>query len=131
MTDSEARARILIVDDDDSWRRFAVNTLQEAGYEVTVPDSNSTDYDVRRLKSDLKKFDLIIVDEMLENEDSMNILFAIKEAESVGHTISVTSSPKVERAKKQMQMGILDVSPKPYTKTELLAVIKSTLRQVG
>jgi len=57
---------ILLVDDDPDFRQRAKQTLQEAGYNVTEAEGENQAYEIARSK----KFDIAVVDLILENSDS-------------------------------------------------------------
>ena len=57
---------ILLVDDDPDFRQRAKQTLQEAGYSVTEAEGENQAYEIARSK----KFDIAVVDLILENSDS-------------------------------------------------------------
>ena len=57
---------ILLVDDDPDFRQKAKQSLQDAGYNVTEAEGESQAYDIARSK----KFDIAVIDLILENSDS-------------------------------------------------------------
>ena len=57
---------VLLIDDDPDFRQKAKQFLQEAGYNVTEAEGENQAYEVVRNK----KFDIAIVDLILENSDS-------------------------------------------------------------
>ena len=57
---------ILLVDDDPDFRQRAKQSLQDAGYSVTEAEVENQAYEIARNK----KFDIAIVDLILENSDS-------------------------------------------------------------
>lgn len=114
------KGKLLLIDDDDSWRHFAKATLDGAGYKTTVSgkDYAAGDYD---------HYDLILVDDILAGQDSLKIFKAIKDAGVISRTVAVSSNPRVERTKERMLLGIHNLLPKPYTKISLLNEVKSAL----
>jgi signal transduction histidine kinase/CheY-like chemotaxis protein len=121
--DGPCSAAVLILDDDDVWRRFAASTLEEFGCRVTVAEDQA-DYGISQLRSRLQEFDLVVVDDALEHLDAITMLRAIMEAGGSSKTVVVASSMGVERTRDEMQMGIIDVLPKPYTRAELLTAVQ-------
>jgi two-component system response regulator VanR len=57
---------ILLVDDDPDFRQKAKQFLQDAGYSVTEAEGENQAYEIVRSK----KFDVAVVDLILENSDS-------------------------------------------------------------
>ena len=57
---------VLLIDDDPDFRQKAKQSLQDAGYAVTEAEGENQAYELARNK----KFDIAIVDLILENSDS-------------------------------------------------------------
>ena len=117
------KGRILIIDDDDSWRRFAVTTLETAGYKVACADE-----DIR--VDNYAPCDLIVIDDNLAYRDSLTLLREIKKGGAISKTVAVSSNPRVERTKERMLLGIQNFLPKPYIRVSLLNEIRTALRAV-
>jgi len=118
------KGKILIIDDEDNWRHFAASTLGAAGYKVTIA---SKDYSVANHSS----YDLILVDDILVDKNSLEVLKAIKTAGAISKTVAVSSNPRVEATKERMLLGIHNLLPKPYTRLSLLREIKNTLSSMA
>jgi DNA-binding NtrC family response regulator len=126
----DARARVLVIDDPDEWKEFAVETLTEAGYAVTAPKDPSEYASLRDFRNYLHRFDLIIVDPILQGSDAIDVLFRISQTNQGNSTIAMTSTPTIGLVKQTMKMGIRNISPKPYEAQSLLEVIESTLKEM-
>ncbi|MEW5956231.1 MAG: ATP-binding protein [Chloroflexota bacterium] len=107
------RGKILLLDDADDWRHFAAITLKTAGYKVSTsgPAYKTEPY---------RQYDLILVDDILAERDSLELLAEIKKAGAIAKTVVISSNPRVERAKAHKLLGIYDLLPKPYTQVTLL-----------
>jgi DNA-binding NtrC family response regulator len=114
------RGKILLIDDDDGWRNFAASTLVSHGYKVAVSGQG---YRV----DNYNQFDLIMIDDILAEKDSLKIFEMIKELGAISKIIAVSSNPRVERTKMRMLLGIRDFFPKPYTQNSLLREIAKAL----
>ena len=57
---------VLLIDDDPDFRLQAKQSLQDAGYAVTEAEGENQAYELARNK----RFDIAVVDLMLENSDS-------------------------------------------------------------
>jgi len=57
---------VLLIDDDPDFRQRTKQFLQDAGYHVTEAEGENTAYEIARNK----KFDLAVIDLILENSDS-------------------------------------------------------------
>jgi signal transduction histidine kinase len=117
------RGKILIIDDDDGWRNFAASALNSNGYKVST---SGKDYQATGYHS----YDLILVDDILAERDSLDIFKAIREARAHSKTIAVSSNPRVERTKERMLLGIHDLVPKPYVQKSLLGEVAKALSAI-
>jgi CheY-like chemotaxis protein len=117
------KGRILIIDDDDRWRHFAVTTLETAGYKVACADE-----DIR--VDNYAPCDLIVIDDNLAYRDSLTLLREIKKGGAISKTVAVSSNPRVERTKERILLGIQNFLPKPYIRVSLLNEIRTALRAV-
>ncbi len=117
------KGQILIIDDQDSWRRFAVKILEANGYKITTGHSEMS-------AEQYKPYDLIIVDDILTAGQMPDILGDLKAANVINRTIFVSSNPRVERAKERKLLGIHNLIPKPYTRAGLLTEVKVALHSI-
>lgn len=108
-----SRGKVLLVDDADDWRHFAAVTLKTAGYKI---DTTGQDYRAEPYQ----QYDLILIDDILAERDSLELLQEIKNAGAIAKTVVVSSNPRVERTKEHKLLGIHDLLPKPYTQVILL-----------
>ncbi len=105
---------ILLIDDADPWSRFVEKSLKEARNTVTrSPDG----------QPDPAAFDLILVDNVLEEADVEEILKKLQKVGAAGRTLVVASDLRVERATDLMNYGIRDVVAKPYTPAGLAEIV--------
>jgi signal transduction histidine kinase len=117
------RGRILLIDDDDIWRQFAGAALKSVGYKVTASDKNYR-------AEDYNQYDLILIDDILAEGDSLAIMQAIDAVGAIGKTVAVSSNPRVERTKVRMLLGLHNLLPKPYTAASLLSEVKKSLNSI-
>ncbi|MGD9101125.1 MAG: GAF domain-containing protein [Anaerolineae bacterium] len=110
---SAAPPNIALIDDDDDWARFAVETLSAAGKEVTRYPS----------VAGASVADLILVDETVAATPITEVLAGLQEAGAADKTIVVAAAMKVERTTEYMQAGVKDVALKPYTPAQLAALL--------
>ena len=117
--DGSESGKILIIDDDDAWRSFAVAALQDSGYSV---DTDSTDYNV---------YDLILIDDILADGNALELMRTIKQTGAIAKTVAVSTNPRVERTKERKLVGIHNLILKPHTRGGLQADVKNALTAVG
>ena len=98
--------QILLIDNADAWQEEVTNILEQAGNHVTralnVPD-------------DLAPFDAILVDDVLADITSTQILSALRAAGAASRTLVVASRLNAERATQIVRFGVQDIRVKPYT----------------
>jgi len=104
---------ILLIDDDDPWGRFAQTTLTSANNTVTRSATGQTAP---------VTFDLVLVDDVLEQANSQSVLKQLSTAGESSKIIVVVSDLRVERVMELMQFGVRDVLLKPYTPAALAKV---------
>ncbi len=100
---------VLLLDDDDPWSRFVVEALEEAGNTVkraTVLEKP-------------ERYHLIIVDDVMAEGDSTQLLRDLRRAGVVKKTVVVASRLGPEEATRLLQYGAKDVRPKPYDEVGL------------
>lgn len=117
------KGRILLIDDNDSWLQFANLVLKSNGYKVTTSDRGSG-------IENYNQFDLIIIDDILAEGDSLALMQTIEAARAIRKTVAVSSNPRVERTKVRMLLGLHNLLPKPYTPADLLSEVKKALNEV-
>jgi GAF domain-containing protein len=105
---------VLLIDDDDTWSRFVQTAWINAGSRVVrSPDG----------RIDPALFDLIIVDDVLTQVDSTDVLERLQSNKATAKTFVVASSLRVERATQLMHFGVKDIVLKPYTMSALVATL--------
>jgi signal transduction histidine kinase/CheY-like chemotaxis protein len=112
------RGKVLLIDDDDHWRNFAVATLEDSGYKVTTSGENYS-------FENPNQYDLI--DDILANGASLEIMQTLKEKDTIAKTVAVSTNPRVERTKERKLLGIHNLILKPHTRASLLTEVKSAL----
>lgn len=117
------KGKILLIDDDDIWRQFTAATLKAAGYKVTTSDKNYN-------AENYNQYDLILIDDILAEGDSLAIMQAIQAAGAIRRTVAVSSNPRVERTKVRMLLGLHNLLPKPYSAAGLLSDVKKALTSI-
>lgn len=118
-----SRGKILLVDDNDNWAKFAQSTLEHNGYKVTLADH-------KHLTNNYRHYDLILIDDILSHGNSLEIMKTLRDEGSLAKTIAVSSNPRVERTKERKLLGLHNLILKPYTRTSLLTEVKSGLSAI-
>jgi DNA-binding NtrC family response regulator len=116
--------KILIIDDDSSFRRVLEYNLQEEGYEV---------YSVASGSEGLKVFDeyypaLVITDLKMPGVDGFRVLRKIKELSPDTLVMIITAFGAVDTAVEAMKLGAYDYITKPFNRDELKLVVRKALQ---
>jgi CheY-like chemotaxis protein len=104
--------RFLLIDDDDVWSRFVVQTLTGAENTVTRLENAAA-------VADIAAFETILVDDVLATTDSLTVLQQIAKAGGAAKTLVLASGIRVERTMDVLRFGVQDVALKPYTAAAL------------
>lgn len=121
------KARILVVDDEISMRKFFEVTLSREGYEVITADS------VTEGKAVIKgeDFDLLLSDIKLGDGQGLELLAESKEKDSDVPVIMMTAYASPETAVEAMKLGAADYLTKPFNVDEVRVVVANNLRNRG
>jgi two-component system NtrC family response regulator len=120
-----SRERILLADDDVSFRRVVAFMLSEAGYAVDeAADGNAA----------LKKFDpdchaAVITDLKMPAMDGLGLLSEIRTRRAEMPVIVVTAHGGVDKAVEAMKAGAFDYVTKPLNRDEFLLKVKNAVER--
>ena len=116
--------KILILDDDDSFRRILEYNLQEDGYQVITASSG---------EDGLVLFEehapaLVITDMKMSGISGIDVLSAVKKQSPDTLVIIITAFGAVDKAVESMKLGAYDYITKPVTRDELKLVVRNALQ---
>jgi CheY-like chemotaxis protein/predicted transcriptional regulator len=115
---------IIIIDDDETIRKTLSRTLREEGFNVdTAPDGKKA-----LEKSQLKHYDLALVDIRLPDMDGTHILKMLREQNPEIKEIIVTGYPSIENAVKAIDDGANAYLIKPLNPPALITKIREKLK---
>lgn len=121
------KAKILIIDDDNSLRRVLEYNLQEEGYEVHAASSGEEGlYWFGQTKPDL-----VITDMKMTGMDGLMVLKSIKERSPETLVMIITAFGTVDVAVEAMKNGAYDYITKPFNRDELKLTVKKALQFNG
>jgi DNA-binding NtrC family response regulator len=111
--------RILIVDDDASFRRIVEYSLQEEGYQTSsFGDSEKALHAFMD-----SEFSLVLTDMRMPRLSGLDLLTRIHAVAPNVPVIVVTGHPEVETAVEAMRAGAFDYLQKPVNREQLKLVI--------
>ncbi|MEE9457186.1 MAG: response regulator, partial [bacterium] len=123
----QAKAKVLVVDDEPIKRAVLEDELREAGYDVAAA-SNPLEAESILEKSN---FDVVLTDLRMPGQDGINFLRELKEKRPEQNVIVMTAYGTVETAVEAMKSGAFDYIQKPFSTEELLLKLDRLLRYEG
>lgn len=121
------KAKILIIDDDNSLRRVLEYNLQEEGYEVQAAASGEEGLYLFGQSQP----NLVITDMKMSGMDGMMVLKSIKECSPETLVIIITAFGTVDVAVEAMKSGAYDYITKPFNRDGLKLTVKKALQFSG
>jgi PAS domain S-box-containing protein len=118
------KAKILVVDDEESIR-FTFNIfLSEDGYEV----STAASYDEAMALIEKTEYDLIFADIVMDRKTGVDLLKAARQLRPATPVVMITGAPSIETATESLRIGALDYVIKPIRQDTLLRVTTVALK---
>jgi DNA-binding response OmpR family regulator len=117
--------RILIVEDEPRIAAFVSRGLESAGYETMIVDDGADG--LAAALSD--EVDLVLLDVGLPTMDGFEVLRALRARGSSIPVIMLTARSSTRDTVEGLDSGANDYVPKPFTFEELLARVRSRLRE--
>ena len=117
-------ARILVIDDDDSFRSVLQYNLSQAGYEVEIAVGGREG--LQQMKQ--APFDAVITDIKMPGMDGLEVLGRVKKEYPDIVVIMITAHGSIEMAVEAMRQGAYDYITKPLNRDALLLTLEKALR---
>lgn len=117
------KARILVVDDELPVCKSICGALATEQYAVDM--ALSAEEALR--KEEESQYDVIITDLMMPGLSGMDLLKRLKEKRSDIKIIMITGYPSIKSAVLSIKLGAFDYIPKPFTPSELRALVARAL----
>jgi len=114
--------KILVVDDEESFRRAFTGILENAGYLVETAGTGQEALE----KAQAKRFDVAVIDIRLPDMDGTDLLLRLPRNSGMVKII-ITGFSTVENGVKAADCGADDYLVKPIEPRELLSAIKERL----
>lgn len=113
-------ARILIVDDSRTSRRFLRGILEEAGHEIIGEAVNG---DEGYIKYKELKPDVVTMDITMPVTDGIQALQLIRHLDKEAHVVMVTAAGQKEKMMQAIKAGADEFITKPFEPDEVVGVI--------
>ena len=119
------KARLLVVDDEQSMREFLESFLRREGYDVsTAADVNTA---LSYLESD--EIDLVITDMQMPEKTGLDLILEARELSPETAMVMITGFGTTDSAISAMREGAYDYLTKPFKVDELRIVIEKALEK--
>ena len=117
------KTHILVVDDDDRIRNLLKEYLSDKKFIVSTAENA----DEAKIKLELLKFDVLILDVMMPGQNGYDLTKEIRKRLKIP-IILLTAKGEVENRIKGLELGANDYIGKPFEPKELLLRIKNILK---
>jgi DNA-binding NtrC family response regulator len=121
----DERARILIVDDDESIRKILSTILEDEGYVVETAENGREAID----KSTMKFYNLALIDVRLPDIEGVTLLARFKETVPRMRKIIITGFPSIQNAIEAVNNKADGYMLKPFEIGKILETIKEQLKK--
>jgi DNA-binding NtrC family response regulator len=119
------KARIMVIDDEESMCKFMQIMLKKEGYGVSSAQSGKEA--LEELQN--SHYDLVIADLMMPEMNGLELLSKVKSIDPELNFIVMTAYASVDTAIEALKKGAFDYIAKPFKVDELKITIKKSLEQ--
>jgi len=119
-----ARARLLVVDDEQTQREMLGRILERAGFGVAAAEDGRAALDLLQRES----FDLLLTDQRMPAMDGLELLEQVQRLAPRLPVVLMTAHGTVSTAVEAMKRGAADYLTKPFERDELLLVVDKAIR---
>ena len=119
------KARLLVVDDEQSMREFLESFLRREGYDV----STAADVDTALSYLESDEIDLVITDMQMPEKTGLDLILEARELSPETAMVMITGFGTTESAISAMREGAYDYLTKPFKVDELRIVIEKALEK--
>ncbi len=123
-----AKAKVLVVDDEESLRFLLTSELEAEAFEVQSASDGEEAIEIVRKKMEEKgKFDVVLLDIRMPKVDGWEVLRFIKSNCPETKVIMLTAYADVKNAIESLRLGASDFISKPYDLDDILTSINRAL----
>ena len=119
-----AKANILIVDDEANTLASLARAFRLAGHEAVVCDNADRALELARTQP----FDLILSDVVMPRRDGLTLLEDLKAAGVTAPVVMMSGQAHIEMAVRATRLGALDFLEKPLLTEKLLVTVENALK---
>ena len=118
--------KILVVEDQDAMRESLVIAFKDEGYQVAGVASGEDA--IQRLNSN-NVYDLVVTDLKMKKVDGLEVLKAVKNANSSTEVVLITAYGTISTAVQAIRDGAYDYVTKPFRHQEILKAAKKAIEK--
>jgi excisionase family DNA binding protein len=118
---SEAKASILVVDDEQSIRLMFKQTLEELGHRVEVAESSLKGLELVKQRN----FDMVFLDLKMPMMDGAELFRQIKALRPKLPVIIITGYPDSEIMARALSLGPFGVMNKPFSASDIITAVNT------
>jgi DNA-binding NtrC family response regulator len=122
---AEARANILVVEDDEAMRDMLREALEDEGFAVEALGGGRAG--VERVKRG--GIDLVVSDVKMPDLDGLDMLREIKAVTPSPHVITITAFGSIDTAIRAVKLGAFDYITKPFELDQLVLSVEKALAE--
>ncbi len=122
MTD---KAKILVVDDDETVRRSYLRSLIGAFRDVEA----AGDGEEALQAMEKQQFDVVLMDLRMPGRDGISVLRTIKQRWPDSQVVIITGYPSIDTAKEAVRLGAHDYLAKPVGPADVINATDGAIRQ--
>jgi two-component system sensor histidine kinase/response regulator len=121
----DVMTRILVIDDDDTYRRSVSNVLQQSGFDVLEATSGHAGVEIAQTQTP----DLVICDVVMEHLDGFAVIDRLRMDPSTSEIpfMFMSGLSDKDTVRKGMNLGADDFLVKPFSFSDLLAAVEARL----
>jgi DNA-binding NtrC family response regulator len=124
---ADARAVILVVDDDAAMRDYLREELEHERFRVETAASGRTG--IERVRQG--GIDLVVSDVKMPDLDGLDLLREVREVHPAPSVITITAFGSIDTAIRAVKLGAFDYITKPFEIEQLVLVIEKALSELA
>ena len=118
------RPRVLLIDDDESFRRVAEHNLTRLGFDTTSAQDGESGLSALQAGT----FDVVVTDVQMPGMSGLDVLREVKRFDRTIPVLIITAYGTIRNAVDAMQAGASDYITKPFNREELRLKIEQALK---
>jgi DNA-binding NtrC family response regulator len=125
VADMTDKAKILVVDDDETVRRSYLRSL--AGAFRSVEAAFDGDEALRAMEK--QRYDVVLLDLRMPGTDGITVLKTMKQRWPESEVVVITGYPTIETAKEAVRLGAYDYLAKPVGPADVISATDAAMTQ--